>query len=149
MEQQFKELLEELPDNMIKNCLAEYISKNNLHSTYIEFITKLNKNYIEESNNFIVGMKQCINMLYTDKHGNKKVLKNVDIDKDNWYWYARLLKYSEDEKYLKQNFLQPTYLLKRLKPITDTLTTNDLKKDELIDLYNNLLELYKKYKIGE
>ena len=77
----------------------------------------------------------------------KNVLKNVDIDKDNWFWYARLLKYSEDEVFLKSNFWQPIYLLKRLKAITDKLTDNDLRDNELVDLYNTLLKLYEKYEV--
>lgn len=144
---EFKNLLEKLSDSAIQRCLFNYISKNNLHSNYMEFIIKLNKDYIDNSNRFITSFKRNVNTLYVDKHGNKKVFKDVDIDKDNWFWYARLLKCTEDEIYPKQNFLQPVYLLKRLKPITDNLTNKDLRDDEFIDLYRTLLKLYEKYEV--
>lgn len=144
---EFRELLNKLSDNTIQRCLFNYISKNNLHSSYIEFITKLNKDYIEKSNDFIRYSKRNINAIYIDKMFGKNVLKNVDIDKDNWFWYARLLKCSEDEIYPKSNFWQPIYLLKRLKAITDKLTDKDLRDDELVELYNTLLKLYEKYEV--
>lgn len=145
----FRELLEKLPDNKIQFYLKDYISSNNLHSNYIEFIAKLNKDYIDNSNRFIEQFKRNVNVLYLDTQLNKNVLKKVDIDKDNWFWYARLLKYTEDEVYPKRNFLQPTYLLERLKPITDELTEQDLRDSEFRDLYNILLKLYKKYEMEE
>lgn len=148
MEENFIELLRKLPDNTIQSCLKEYISKNNLHSNYMEFIIKLNKDYIDNIVNFIVPFKRAVNTLYVDEMFDKNVLKKVDIDEKNWFWYARLLKYSEDEIYPKQNFLQPVYLLKRLKPITDNLTKEDLRDDEFVDLYDNLTKLYKEYEIN-
>ena len=143
----FRELLEKLPDYTIQKCLLNYISKNNLHSAYIESIVNLNKDYIDNSNRFIEAFKRNVNVLYTDNMFDKNVLKKVDIDKNNWFWYARLLKYTEDEVYPKRNSLQPTYLLGRLKPITDELTEQDLRDDEFRDLYNVLLHLYKKYEM--
>lgn len=145
----FKELLDKLPDFKIQSCLKEHISKYNLHSDYIEFIAKLNKDYVDNSNIFIELFKRNVNVLYVDKQFNKNVLKKVDIDKDNWFWYARLLKHTEDEVYPKRNFLQPTYLLERLKPITDQLTEADLRDDEFRDLYNTLTQLYEKYEVEE
>lgn len=149
MEEQFRELLNNLSDNTIQTFLREYISKNNLHSSYMDFIIKLNKDYIEKSNDFIRYSKRNINAICIDKIFGKNVLKNVDIDKENWFWYARLLKCSEDEIYPKSNFLQPIYLLKKLKAITDKLTDKDLRDDELVDLYNTLIKLYEKYELEE
>lgn len=147
MEKQFRELLNALSDNTIQYLLKEYISENNLHSNYIEFVAKLNKDYINKSNYFIRYFKSSVNAIYIDKMFGKNVLKNVDIDKDNWFWYARLLKCSEDETYPTSNYWQPIYLLKRLKTITDKLTDKDLRDDELVELYNTLLKLYEKYEV--
>lgn len=145
----FKELLNNLSDNTIQTLLREYISKNNLHSSYMDFIIKLNKDYIEKSNDFIRCSKRNINAICIDKMFGKNVLKNVDIDKENWFWYARLLKCSEDETYPTSNYWQPIYLLKRLKAITDKLADNDLRDNELVDLYNTLLKLYEKYEVED
>lgn len=147
MEEEFRELLNNLPDNTIQTLLREYISKNNLHSSYIEFIIKLNKDYIDKTNSFIQYFKRSVNALCIDEMFNKNVLKNVGIDKDNWFWYARLLKCTEDETYPTSNYWQPIYLLKRLKGITDNLAETDLRDNELVDLYNTLLKLYKKYEV--
>lgn len=123
------------------------MSENNLHADYIEFIIKLNKDYIDKTNSFIRYFKRSVNAICVDKMFNKNVLKNVDIDKDNWFWYARLLKCTEDSIYPTENFWQPIYLLKRLKPITDDLIKADLKDDELVELYDILNKLYKEYEV--
>ena len=147
-ERLLKELLISINKDKVKNIIFEYIIKNRLHSEYIELITSLSKNYIDESNIFIERMKRDVNVLYVDKQLGYKVMKDVEINENNWYWYARVLRDTEDEIYPKNNFLQPVYLLNRLKPIIANIDARTIEKDdELLELYKVCLDLYDKYGI--
>lgn len=141
----FKDLLRSLDKEKIKYYLSEYIKEKHLYSEYIDFISKIASDYTTNTNKFIESFKRNVNVLYLDENLGYDIFKNVDINEKNWYWYARLLKYSEDEIYPKNNYLQPTYLLKRLKPIIAYLDTDNLD-EELKDLYNICLNLISKYK---
>lgn len=147
-EQMLEDLLNELNKNVVKNIIAEYISKNNLHSEYIEMIPKISADYIDKSNSFIARFKRDVNALYVDKQLGYKVMKDTEINEKNWFWYARLLRSTEDEIYPKQNYFQPTYLLKRLKPIIAEINEKELD-EELFELYQVCLNLYHKYGIVE
>ena len=145
-EKQLIKLLNELDAKKIKFIIANYIKENRLHSEYIELIVEISRDYIEESNFFIERMKRDVNSLYVDKICGKNVMKNVEIDNKNWFWYARLLRDTEDETYPKSNFFSPKYLLDRLKPIIAELNVEELKKNkELYELYKIVLDLYSKY----
>ncbi len=130
-----------------KNVILTYITEKRLHTSYIEAINELMKDYVEKTNSFIVQFKQDVNALYSENNLGHDIFKNVDINSKNWFWYARLLRDSEDEVYPKCNFLQPTYLLGRLKPIIAELDKSNLPDNELKELYVNVLNLIGKYGI--
>lgn len=142
----FKELLYSLDKDTVASIISKYIKENRLHTRYINLITELSEDYINKSNYFIERFKMDVNALYVDEQFGKKVLKEVDIDEQNWYWYARLLRDTEDEVYPKRNYYRPTYLLKRLMPIIADLDVSKLKDDEeRYELYKVCLDLYEKY----
>lgn len=141
-------LLNEIDKDRVKKIITHYITSNKLHSEYLTIIPWIAKDYIDKSNAFIVNMKRDVNCLYLDENFGKNIMKNVDIDEKNWFWYARLLRDTEDENYPKSNFLMPTYLLQRLKPIIEKLDIEKIKRDkEIIELYNCVSDLCKKYNI--
>lgn len=135
-----------------KNVILTYIIEKRLYTSYIEAINELMKDYIEKANSFIVQFKQDVNVLYLENNLGHNIFKNVDINSKNWFWYARLLRDSEDEVYPKCNFLQPTYLLGRLKPIIANIDVERIKNrsdDELYKLYKICLDLMSKYGIQD
>ena len=141
-------LLNEIDKDRVKIILTDYITSNKLHSEYLTIIPTIAKDYMDKSNAFIVNMKRDVNSLYVDENFGKNVMKNVDIDEKNWFWYARLLRDTEDEEFAKNNFFMPTYLLQRLKPIIDELDIEKIKRDkEFLELYNCVSDLCKKYNI--
>ncbi len=143
-----RNLLRNIDKKKVKSIISDYIKEQRLHVEYIDLITELNKDYIEKSNFFIERFKRDVNALYVDENFGKNVMKNVDIDEKNWFWYARLLRDTEDEQYPKNNFFTPKYLLERLKPIIAKLNASKLEKDqELYELYRFCLNLISKYKL--
>ena len=137
----------DLTNEDAKNVILTYITEKRLHTSYIEAINELMKDYVEKTNSFIVQFKQDVNALYSENNLGHDIFKNVDINSKNWFWYARLLRDSEDEIYPKCNFLQPTYLLGRLMPIIAELDKNNLPDNELKELYVIVLNLIGKYGI--
>ncbi len=137
----------DLTNDDAKNVILTYITEKRFHTSYIEAINELMKDYVEKTNSFIVQFKQDVNSLYSENNLGYDIFKNVDINSKNWFWYARLLRDSEDEIYPKCNFLQPTYLLDRLKPIIAELDKNNLPDNELKELYVIVLNLIGKYGI--
>lgn len=140
--------LQSLNIEQAKSIIMAYIQDNRLHSEYADLLSQLLKGYINDTNSFIEIFKRDVNNLYIGEMFEHKVLENVDIDEKNWFWYARLLKHTEDEVYPKRNFLQPTYLLGRLKPIIVNMDAEELKNkadDELYELYKLCLNLMGKY----
>ena len=145
----FEQLLYFLDKNTVKSIISKYIKDNRLHTEYINLIVELSENYINKSNHFIERFKRDVNVLFLDENCGKKIFKNIDIDEENWFWYARLLRDTEDEIYPKSNYLKPRYLLQRLKPIIAHLDVSKLKNDiELYDLYKFCLNLYDKYGVN-
>lgn len=136
--------LEKRPIDSVKEIFTEYICRKNLQIEYLDIIPKLAKNYSNEAIEFIKGFKRAVNALYMGEKFDKNIFENVDIDKYNWFWYARILKYTEDENFPKSNFLQPSYLLSRLEPIIKELDPSKLD-EELTELYNISINLMKKY----
>ena len=140
--------LDRLPHNEASLVIIDYIRKNDLHDEYIDQLVQLGREYTAHSANFIRRFKQDVNALYIDKQFGHNVLQNVDINEKNWFWYARLLRDTEDEEFPKQNFFQPTYLLGRLKPIIANIDVEKIKDksdDELYELYKICLDLMSKY----
>lgn len=136
----FIELLDKLPESIIQKYLLNHITIKNLHSQYIELICKINQSYINEVNGFIEEGKRNVNALYVDKQLGYNVLEKVEINEKNWFWYARLLAFTEDTRFPKRNFLTPNYLLSRLKPIITKLDEKTLDEERLY-LKNFCLDL--------
>ena len=145
-----KKLLSELTKEEAEYVITNYIQENNLQIEYAETLIKIIKNYSQKAIDFIVRFKQDVNVLYVDRNFNHSVLENVDIDEKNWFWFARLLRDSEDNTYPSRNYLQPVYLLERLKPIIDKVDVEKIRGyADLEELYQICLNLIEKYHINQ
>lgn len=138
--------LEDLSKEEASMIIIEYISSHKLELEYIDKITELVKIYSNRATDFIIQTKRDINALFVDSQFGHDVFKNIDINENNWFWYARLLRDAEDEVFPKRNYLQPTYLLGRLKPIIANLDVKKIKNySDLYELYGVCLSLMDKY----
>jgi hypothetical protein len=143
-----RNVLSELTVDEAKLVIADYIKSNHLEIEYADVLVQIIKNYAQMATDFIVRFKQDVNVLYVDHNFGHSVLENVDIDEKNWFWFARLLRESEDEVYPTRNYLQPTYLLERLKPIIEKIDLEKIKGySDLEELYQICLNLMKKYNV--
>ena len=145
-----KESLKVLPKEISIAIIKDYICDNNLHSEYISLISELSADYINRSNKFIEDFKRDVNALYLPEQFNHNIFKHIDIDEKNWFWYARLLKYTEDEVYPKSNFFVPSYLTERLYNIVKDLDINSgsCVYNELKELKDLVVKLHNKYTEG-
>ena len=145
-----EESLRALPKGIVMGIMKDYICDNNLHSEYIGLISELSADYINKSNKFIKDFKRNVNTLYLPEQFNHNIFKHIDIDEENWFWYARLLKHTEDEVYPKSNFFTPIYLVDRLYNIVKDLDINSGSciYDELKELKDLVIDLHNKYTEG-
>ena len=141
-----------MSDDQVWVVFRKYIENKHLYSKYINRMAELNSKYVEKVERDMLFFKRDVNFLYQPEAFGHEILKGADITEKNWFWYARILRDSENEDYPNGNFIQPTYLLKRLKPILDSFDEDKLNKygpnnDETEELYNRMRELMKKYNI--
>ena len=145
-----EESLRALPKGIVMGIMKDYICDNNLHSEYTSLISELSADYINKSNKFIKDFKRDVNTLYFPEQFNHNIFKHIDIDEENWFWYARLLKHTEDEVYPKSNFFAPRYLVDRLYNIVKDLEINSGSciYNELEELKDLVINLHNKYTEG-
>ena len=144
--------LSQLSVEQAKAIIISYITDNRLHAEFADLTAKMLHDYIMETNSYITRFKRDVNALYVESQLGYDVFKNVDINENNWFWYVRLLRDTEeDEKFPKQNFFQPVYLLKRLNPIMNKLDVEKVKNynEEFAELYQVYVDLCKKYLIED
>ncbi len=148
-EKMLKTSLKKVDKQKAKQIIARHIKDNRLHSEYIEMVLDLSKDYIDKANEFIIQIKQDANFFYQNKIMQTKILENIKITKDNWFWYARILRDTEDEIYPNRNYFKPTILLEKLLPIITDIKLNEIYDIELRQLYYTCLNLFKRYNMIE
>lgn len=149
--EEFNRLLDTLPENVIQHYLLKHISDKRLHSDYIKLIVDINKDYIDDSNWFIERMKRDVNAIMLDEQYGHKIFKDADITDKNWFWYARIIRDVEDEKFPKRNYFKSVYLLKRVYDIIIKFTMEEVQSfdEERRSLYNDMIKLSLENNLGD
>jgi hypothetical protein len=127
----------------VRTVLCEYIRESNSYGEFINFITTIVQNQYDDITKKMMQGKAAINFFYgNDDYADFKVTK------DNWFTFARLLKFSEDESTPKMNYLYPVDMLKKINTAIDKNKAPkfDGYPIDTAGLYEFIKELNVKYK---